>query len=142
MSERLSLSQASRRERAQVALDRRIESMLDAVGLDQKTCLAAGPDARAKLKGILDRLAKQRHPFSQCMRDLAKHRPELSEPSRKRICGRLKSMVEGSGRAKAFSDELSDDSCPLVDVEVFALLEKVDDAALDSFVSGSNRKGP
>lgn len=140
VSDRLLLAQASRADRATLALDRRIDKMLDAIGLSEErlTQLAVSPSDRQKLKGILARLARQKHPFSQCMTDLRKHRPELSDSSRRQICGRLKSMVKGTGRVKALS--LADEACPLIDANMFALLEKIDDAALELFVSGPNEE--
>jgi hypothetical protein len=140
VSDRLALAQSSRAARAADLLDRRIESMLDAIGLSEAnlTNLAVSPADRQKLKGILARLARQKHPFSQCMTDLAKHRPDLSDESRRQICGRLKSMIKGTGRVKALS--LSDEACPLIDPSMFALLEHVDDAALELFVSGMNEE--
>lgn len=128
-------AQAERHRRGEELLDRRIDSMLDQIGLaeDDLVALAVGASAREKLKGILARLAKQKHPFGQCMRDLAKHRPEMSKQSRERICGRLKSMVKGTGRAKALSND-TPGACMLIDDDVFALLARVDDEALEALV--------
>lgn len=132
----LALARDGRDQRGRALLDDRIDFVLDEIGLsdDRLIELAVSPADREKLKGILQRLARQKHPFSQCMRDLAKHRADLPEESRKRICGRLKSMIKGTGRVKALS--LSDDpACPLVDAGVAALLSQVDDAALEAFES-------
>jgi hypothetical protein len=132
----LALARDGRDQRGRALLDDRIDFVLDEIGLSDERLveLAVSPADREKLKGILQRLARQKHPFSQCMRDLAKHRADLPEESRKRICGRLKSMIKGTGRVKALS--LSDDpACPLVDADVSALLSQVDDAALEAFES-------
>lgn len=134
MSSGLDLAQANRAARGESLLDDRIEFLFDEIGLseDRLVALAVSPADRQKLKGILARLARMKHPFKTCMSDLAEHRPDIPEEGRKRICGRLKSMVKGTGRVRALS--LSDDSaCPLVDASVATLLEKVDDEALRAF---------
>jgi hypothetical protein len=132
----LDLAQEARHERGEDLLDARVEFMLDEIGLsdDRIANLAVSAADREKLKGILKRLARQKHPFTQCMRDLRKHRPDLPTESRKRICGRLKSMIKGTGRVKALS--LSDDaSCPYVDSATASLLDQVDDAALEALAA-------
>jgi hypothetical protein len=130
----LGLARDLREERGVSLLEDRIDFLLDEVGLsdDESITLAVSAADREKLKGILQRLARQKKPFTTCLHDLEKHRPELSDKSRREICGRLKSMIKGTGRVRALS--LSDDSaCPLVDADVAALLEKVDDSALQAF---------
>jgi hypothetical protein len=134
LSSRLDLAQANRAARGESLLDDRIEFLFDEIGLSEErlVALAVSPADRQKLKGILARLARQKKPFTTCMHDLEKHRPDISEEGRKRICGRLKSMIKGTGRVRALS--LSEDSsCPLVDADIATLLEKVDDEALRAF---------
>jgi hypothetical protein len=136
----LSKLEDARRHRLELAenlLDARAELVLNAVGLtdERVTELAVGPAAREKLKGILKRLARKKHPFSQCMRDLAKHRSELPVESRKRICGRLKSMIKGTGRVKALSQTEEDGACMLIDEDVAKLILAVDDDKLASLIN-------
>lgn len=132
----LDLAQGRRSERGATLLDDRIDFLLDEIGLSDErlVALAVGPDARKKLKGILARVARKKDPFKTCMSDLAEHRPELTVEAHKKICGRLKSMIKGTGRVKALSLSIDDSSsCPMVDASVAALLEQVDDSALQAF---------
>lgn len=131
----LSEAQELRRDRLACDLDRRIDEVLDRIGLsEEKIALApedVTPDERKKLKGILKRLAQQKNPFTQCMRDLRKHKPEWSEDRRKRTCGTLKAIIKGTGRVRALSE---DGSCALIDDGVADLLAMADVSILDEEV--------
>ncbi len=130
-------ARASRHLRAEAQLDLNVEHVLDSIGLSEERVieLAVSPADREKLKGILKRLARKKHPFSQCMRDLAKHRSELPVESRKRICGRLKSMIKGTGKVKALSQTEEDGACMLIDEGVAKLILAVDDDKLAALIN-------
>lgn len=129
----LSQAQLEREQRGVDLLDQTISDTLDRIGLSEEKVaeLAVGPAAREKLKGILARLARNKRPFGQCKRDLAKHHPEMTDEQTDKICGRLKSIVKGTGRAKALS--ASGDACALLDKDTITLLEAADDEAIAAF---------
>lgn len=107
-------AQVSRRAREEEILLTRIDSLLDEIGLSQEevdrialSTADVTPDDRKKLKGILSRLAKLKHPFSQCMRDLAKHRPEWSDDRRKKTCAVLKQISHPQSKSGGSKSSLS-----------------------------------
>lgn len=125
-SVKLDEAQEQRRQRLIGAQDHSDEDFLNRIGLTEELCtqLAIGPQARQKLKGIIGRLRKLPHPFTQCMRDLKKHKPEWSEDRRKRTCQTLK---VAAGRAKASSGTaLAESPCVALGEDEFKLLEHID----------------
>lgn len=123
----LELAREDRRQRADELLDRQVDDRLDAVLLGTAD---VSPAARVKLKGILKRLAKQAHPFTQCMSDLREHKPEWSDDRRKKTCNVLKAL-SGRGDSKTNAAHLSQGgACLLLDDDVMTLLEMVDESAL------------
>lgn len=123
----LELAREARRRRADELLDRQVDGRLDAVLLGTAD---VSPAARVKLKGILKRLAKQAHPFTQCMKDLAEHKPDWSDDRRKKTCNVLKAL-SGRGDSKTNAAYLSQGgACLLLDDDVITLLEMVDEGAL------------
>lgn len=136
MSARAQLIRAheGRRRRLEAAVERQIDTRLDAVGLSERSVENLGtadvsPADRTKLKGIIARLARQKKPFSVCMRDLRKHQPDWSDERRKRTCQTLKTLA---GRSSDKAGALSEDgACVLVDERIAVLLEHADLSQLE-----------
>jgi hypothetical protein len=132
----LALAQEERRARGEATLDVWVEQRLDKVGLSEELLLGAenvGPEARKKLKGIIARLRKNPHPFTQCMQDLREHQPGWSESRRKKTCAVLKQLAgRGSGGGNQSSlSSASGGACVLLDDDVASLLDLVNMDALD-----------
>jgi len=130
----LDLAQADRLARGEALADAKIEHLMDAIGLSEEAISLGtadvSPAARKKLKGIIDRLRTKPHPFTQCMQDLRKHRPDWSEQRRKETCNVLKSLAGRNGKAKtSMSDEGA--VCVMLDDETSSLLAMIDLDVLD-----------
>lgn len=135
----LAEAQEDRRVRGAVTADAQIDVMLDAIGLSESACVSfsaanVGPAARKKLKGIVDSLRKDPHPFTKCMKNLRKEQPSWSEERRKKTCATLKQLT-GRGNGSATKASLSSDVCLQVDDDVAVLLEHVDETKLAEFLA-------
>lgn len=120
---------ARRRARAELLIEQDVERRLNELGLTEQKCieLAIDPKERVQLKGIIARLRKLPHPFTQCMRDLRKHKPEWSDDRRKRTCQSLK---VAAGRAGSTANHSEASVCFLLTDAQATLLEHADLEAL------------
>lgn len=148
--DQLSQAQEHRRARVDVSADRHTDEILDHVGLSEDDVVRlsesgvvlgtanVGPEARKKLKGIINRLRTKPHKFTTCMNDLRKNHPEWSDDRRKKTCNVLKQLAGGGkgggGKATAMSLATNIITC-VVDNDVAALLEHVDEQALAELVA-------
>ena len=57
-----------------------------------KSAKDVGPEARAKLKGLLQHYAKKKHPFTACVRDNRKR----FGPGAEAVCATLKDIIRGT----------------------------------------------
>ena len=143
MSSRLQLAQESRARRGERLADEQIEVVLDRVGLSEERCLElsnadrVGPEARKKLKGILDHYRHSTHPFTECVRDNRKRFGARAE----QVCAVVKDMIVGSthwrkGPKKTNLSEYSMCTpCSMLDDDVVALVLEVDRAALSELLA-------
>lgn len=129
LQEELTRAHEDRRSRAESLLDEQADSFLNRIGLTEEKCieLAIDPGERKQLKGIIARLRKVPHPFTTCMRDLRKHKPDWTEDRRKRTCQSLK---VAAGRAGEHSASINDGVCMLLTDAQATLLEHADQEAL------------
>lgn len=123
----LSRAQQRRRARVQRSEEDRVEAMFEACGLSEadtrRDNFAIDPSERNQLKGIIARLRKLPHPFSTCMRDLRKHKPEWTEDRRKRTCQSLK---VAAGRTSGKSGLSEAGVCVLITDGMATMLERLD----------------
>jgi len=120
-----------------------VEFVLDHVGLSEERCLElsnadrVGPEARHKLKGILDKYRHSAHPFTECVRDNRKRFGTRAE----KVCAVLKDIIEGTTKWRKGSHKMNASeeivilACPLIDDDVATLLEHVDTKALADLLS-------
>lgn len=134
MTSSLQLAQAERRARVAASEEEAIDELLDSIGLSEDAVLKLGienvsPSDRQKLKGIIARLRKHPHPFTQCMKDLAKHQPTWSKDRRQRTCAVLKQLT---GRRDSKKTKLAEEgACVLLSDGVATLLEHADLSKLE-----------
>lgn len=138
----LSDAQDARRARGEQIGGARTERLLNLVGLSEQEVLQLGtadvsPAARKKLEPILNRLRTKAHKFTTCMNDLRKNHPEWSEDRRKKTCNVLKALAGGNsgGSTKASLSLSQEGACVMVDDDVAALLERVDEEVLEVFLT-------
>lgn len=133
----LELAQQRRVERGLRLSDRQMDVLLDSIGLSeaeierrvQLGTADVSPAARKKLKGIIGRLRVNPHPFTQCMADLRKHKPEWDDKRRKETCNVLKALAgRSTNSVKTSNDAMS--ACVMLEDDVAALLMMVDKDAL------------
>jgi hypothetical protein len=94
-------AQVDRARRGEELAERKIDDLLDRIGLSDSVLLGTenvSPADRKKLSGIINRLRGKKHAFTQCMRDLEKHHPEWSDDRRKRTCAVLKALAKPGSR--------------------------------------------
>jgi hypothetical protein len=138
----LLLAQERRQRRADELLTERVEYVLDRVGLSEERCIElsnadrVGPDARKKLKGILNHYRGMAHPWTACVRDNTKR---FGPEGAKKVCSVLTDLEKGTtkwrkGLKKMHAADVVLD-CPLLDDEIAALLEHVDTNALAELLS-------
>lgn len=136
MSADLARAQESRARRGDQLADERAEYVLDRVGLSEDQCLLlsnadrVGPDARKKLKGILNHYRGMAHPWTACVRDNSKR---FGPEGAKKVCSVLTDLEKGTtkwrkGPGKMHASE--SEPCSVIDADVAALLALVDTKAL------------
>lgn len=126
-------AQADRHTRAAELADRQLDDLLDAVGLSEDEiklgAADVSPQARKKLKGIIDALRRDPHPFTKCMKNLREEQPTWSDARRKKTCAVLKQLTGRSNQKMAASYPaplLGEDACAMLDTDVVTLLDMVD----------------
>lgn len=130
-------------------LDERIEAAIDLIladpwgGKPGTNYKQVGPEARRRLRGLLNYYAKKPHPFRACVRDNRKR----FGPGAERVCAVLKDLIRGTTkwRGKANMSEgdtfvslaASEDveatllnEAPVIDDELASILLNVDDATM------------
>lgn len=132
----LSEAQAHRRARVEQQINTEIAARLEAVGLTEEriTSLDLGtanvsPADLKKLQPILRSLAKEKHPFTVCMRNLRDEQPTWSDDRRKKTCNVLKQLI-GRKQDRQGLSESESNACALVDEGVARLLELADPIGL------------
>lgn len=124
-------AQVDRARRGEELAERKIDDLLDRIGLSDSVLLGTAnvsPADRKKLSGIINRLRGKKHAFTQCMRDLEKHHPEWSDDRRKRTCAVLKALAKPGSTN---TSETSDSACVLLDDATARLIDMIDLKALD-----------
>lgn len=134
----LSEAQASRRQQGEYTAAKNVqvvaELLCDAVE-NLSNADRVGPDARKKLRGILDHYRKMAHPFTACVKDNTKRfGPERA----KKVCAVLTDIEKGTtkwrnGGSKKAGMSLAQQPLessivtgpPEVDEEMFALLSRI-----------------
>jgi hypothetical protein len=127
--DRLSRAQEDRRARVESltdTVDERLSLVFDVENLGVEN---VSPADLKKLSPILRSLAKDRHPFTKCMRNLRDEQPTWSEDRRKRTCNVLKQLI-GRKQGKQSLSLSSDLDCSAIDDKMVALLECADDEVL------------
>jgi len=141
------LSEAQKRR--QQILDDRIEEAIDLIladpwgGKPGTNWKQVGPDARRRLRGLLNYYAKKPHPFRACVRDNRKR----FGPGAERVCAVLKDMIRGTTKWRGRSDMSEEDmfsviaasedveatlvdEAPVIDEELASILLEMDDATM------------
>lgn len=123
------------------AIDKAIDLILDEWGGKPGTNFKqVGPDARRRLRGLLNYYAKKPHPFRACVRDNRKR----FGPNAERVCAVLKDLIRGTTkwRGKKNMSEMGTfssfaasedveatliDEAPVIDDELASILLEMDD---------------
>jgi hypothetical protein len=88
----LSNLELARAERAETRLDAELDALL-AAALDGVSLKAVSSPARVKLRNILKKYAKDKHPFKACVKDnMKRFGPGRTEA----VCATLKDTIKGS----------------------------------------------
>lgn len=133
-------AQRSRARRAEDLAERRLDQLLDDIGLSDEAIAErvslgtadVSPAARKKLRPIIDALRKDPTPFTTCLRHLRDEQPGWSDDRRKKTCNVLKALAGRSGdRTNTSLASFSQPACAMLDDESAALLEMVDMDVLD-----------
>lgn len=84
---------AAQAAREDLLLSEEIDRRLDLLLADVSNADTVGPDARNKLKGILQHYAKDPHPFRACVKDnMKRFGPGRTEA----VCATLKDIIRGT----------------------------------------------
>lgn len=147
MDSNVALSEAQKRR--QEILDGRIEQAVDILlaetGKPGINYLQVTPDARYKLRGLMQYYAKKPHPFRACVRDNRKR----FGPRTEGVCAVLKDLIMNTtkwrhGGGKNMSEDymfsavaatedglaLSTDEPPIIDDQLAAVLLQIDDSKM------------